>query len=139
MSEVGIAQLREKVYAALLDADGDTSIVTLGVERLLRADPRRILRAWQELLASGATFQRRDPTQIICARRLVYEALHAIGLTNDAARHLMDAARGLVDIVTEELQKYHRRDQRERRGRRSSIPRDAGRDGARCFAFQLRG
>src|SRR5262245_6801388 len=67
-------------------AEGDLKLVKLGVEGVMKDEPRMLLRHWEELLALSAEFTRRaHAADIEWASRLVKDVVGRIGRPEIAA------------------------------------------------------
>jgi hypothetical protein len=108
MSEQGMTRLEADVRAVVLGAGGDPRPTKTVFAANLRTTPFTLFSAWHELARLGAEDRLRIPADVEWARGLVNEVLQALGGADGRWRNLLPAARGIVDLIAEEIQSYRR-------------------------------
>jgi len=102
----GLPRIREDIRAIVMGAGGDQK----AMERVLKSEPKVVLiRAWEKLRELGARPRHRVPHEVDWARSLVRDLLPTgFGEFADRRPHLTHVACGLLDVMAEEVRKYHR-------------------------------
>jgi hypothetical protein len=95
------------VWNLITETNGAPAAVWIALREHIRTDPGILLDGWDDLTDLGSDAGWHAKEQIVEARQLVHDVLHAIGdAAGDRGRDLGPVARGLVVLMARQIAAY---------------------------------